>query len=478
MHHNTSIFRGFWCWVLDMKVYLCFVATLLICISTTHALYGTDDPVTLLNEENFDEFISRPGVNVVKFYASWCSHCENFAPKFKKAASVLKGFVSFGVVDNEAHGNFGDRFNVGGYPTVLIFRNDRSVTSPTKYSGPRTVEGLTEFLMKQVHEVVVSTAKKEGVKLDFDIGASCSSSSSSTCGGSSDHSSSQQKDTDSRQQQQHGSQEAEITLTDANFDSLVLQSDYDWLVAFIAPWCGHCQNLKPEWRKAAEKLRGKVKVGTVDATVHENLARRYQIRGFPTIKYFKSGVVEDYDRGRFADDIVAFGLEKYDLNKPPPEVKEITSNSILHEACDEKQLCVIGFLPNLLDCQSKCRKRYLDVMKKVADKYKSNDWGWLWSASRTHKLLEEAFDIGGFGYPALVTVNLRKDKYAVMHGSFSVDGIREFLHELGQGRSSSTLNVITYLPEIEDSKPWDGNDAPVVHEEEIDLSELGIKVEL
>lgn len=48
-----------------------------------------------------------------------------------------------------------------------------------------------------------------------------------------------------------------------------------------------------------------------------------------------------------------------------------------------------------------------------------------------------------------------------MHGSFSADGIRDFLYELGQGRSSSTLSVMTSLPEIEDSKPWDGKDAPV-----------------
>ncbi|VDL16197.1 unnamed protein product [Hymenolepis diminuta] len=455
------------------------VGTILTCICTTYALYGAEDPVTLLNENNFDEFISQPGVNVVKFYASWCNHCENFAPKFKKTASVFQGFVHFGVVDNEAHGDVGSRFNVEGYPTILIYRSDKSIKSPVKYSGPRTVEALAEFLMNQVHEVVASAASKEDVKIDFGSKANCSCGT--TCGGSSSHSSSQQKSSDNRQQQQQqqqGSQGAEITLTDANFDSLVLQSDDDWLIAFIAPWCGHCQNLKPEWKRAAEQLRGKVKVGTVDATVHTGLAQRYQIRGFPTIKYFRSGKVEDYDRGRSAEDIVTYGLEKHALNKPPPEVKEITSNAILHEACDGKQLCVIGFLPHLLDCQSKCRKSYLDVMKKTAEKHKLNDWGWLWSGARTHKTLEEALNIGGFGYPALVTVNLRKQKYAVMHGSFSADGIRDFLYELGQGRSSSTLSVMTSLPEIEDSKPWDGKDAPVVHEEEIDLSELGIKTEL
>ncbi|KAL5962398.1 hypothetical protein TSMEX_009852, partial [Taenia solium] len=296
------------------------------------------------------------------------------------------------------------------------------------------------------------------------------SNSGGTCGGPQSHA--------GKDDNHHQNSEAVITLTDQNFDSLVLQSDDDWLVAFIAPWCGHCKNLAPEWKRAAEKLKGKVKVGTVDATVNNNLAGRYEIRGFPTIKYFKSGQVEEYNGMRSAEGIVEFGLQKAELNRPPPEVKEITSNEVLHEACDNKQLCIIGFLPQLLDCQSKCRKGYLDVMKEAVKKHRGKDWGWLWSAARTHAKLEEALQLGGFGYPTMVAINMRKQKFAVMHGSFSADGLRDFLYDLSQGRGSVSLNSMSALPEIQSSVPWDGKDAPVVHEEEIDLSELGIKSEL
>lgn len=46
-----------------------------------------------------------------------------------------------------------------------------------------------------------------------------------------------------------------VDLNPANFDSLVTRSDAVWIVEFYAPWCGHCQNLVPEYNKAATALK-------------------------------------------------------------------------------------------------------------------------------------------------------------------------------------------------------------------------------
>ena len=54
----------------------------------------------------------------------------------------------------------------------------------------------------------------------------------------------------------------------------------------IAPWCGHCKNLAPEWAKAATALKGIVKLGALDADAHGQFAGQYGIKGFPTIKVF------------------------------------------------------------------------------------------------------------------------------------------------------------------------------------------------
>ena len=41
--------------------------------------------------------------------------------------------------------------------------------------------------------------------------------------------------------------------------------------------CGHCKQLAPEWKDAASQLEGKIKMGTVDATVEPELAQQYGV---------------------------------------------------------------------------------------------------------------------------------------------------------------------------------------------------------
>jgi len=81
-----------------------------------------------------------------------------------------------------------------------------------------------------------------------------------------------------------------VVLDQSNFEKLVLGSKDIWLVEFYAPWCGHCKKLEPEWNEAASRLKGKVKIGKVDATVESALAQRFGVQGYPTIKYWNYGL--------------------------------------------------------------------------------------------------------------------------------------------------------------------------------------------
>lgn len=69
--------------------------------------------------------------------------------------------------------------------------------------------------------------------------------------------------------------------------------------------CGHCKKLAPELDKAAAALAGKtpgVKIAKLDATVEKMQGTRFQIKGFPTLKFWKDeGEPVDYDGPRNAD---------------------------------------------------------------------------------------------------------------------------------------------------------------------------------
>ncbi|GJQ67618.1 hypothetical protein Trydic_g23131, partial [Trypoxylus dichotomus] len=61
---------------------------------------------------------------------------------------------------------------------------------------------------------------------------------------------------------------------------------------------------------------------------------------------------------------------------------------------------------------------------------------WLWAEAGAQLELANSLDIGGFGYPAMVVVNAKKMKYSILRGSFSKDGINEFLRNLSYGRGN------------------------------------------
>merc|ERR1711994_373409 len=134
--------------------------------------------------------------------------------------------------------------------------------------------------------------------------------------------------------------EGVLVLTEGNFQEAVDGNEFV-LVEFYAPWCGHCKALAPEYAKAAGILAEKdspIKLAKVDATEESSVAEKFEVRGYPTLKFFKNGKAMEYGGGRTADTIVSW-VEK----KTGPPAKTLASVEDAKAYADGKSVAIIGF---------------------------------------------------------------------------------------------------------------------------------------
>lgn len=59
-----------------------------------------------------------------------------------------------------------------------------------------------------------------------------------------------------------------------------------WFIEFYSPRCKYCKKLIPAWNEAAERLDGVIKFGAVDMSIDREVGMPYDMKGFPTLKFF------------------------------------------------------------------------------------------------------------------------------------------------------------------------------------------------
>ncbi len=78
-------------------------------------------------------------------------------------------------------------------------------------------------------------------------------------------------------------------LTEAVFETEVLNSTLPVMVDFTAIWCGPCKMLDPVVTQLSQEWDGKVKVVKLDVDDNTNLAVQYGVMGVPTLILFIHG---------------------------------------------------------------------------------------------------------------------------------------------------------------------------------------------
>ncbi|CAN0017665.1 unnamed protein product [Phaeothamnion confervicola] len=156
----------------------------------------------------------------------------------------------------------------------------------------------------------------------------------------------------------------------------------------------------------------------------------------------------------------------------PMELPQLTDGSQIAERCAGRKLCVLAFLPHILDSGKAGREAYLEALGAAAKKVRPDLFSFLWSEGGAQPGLEEAFGLT-FGWPVVVAYSGEKSAFAMHVGSFEPAAIGAFLTGLTTGSTKTTRlpGADAALPAVRAVAAWDGEE-PQAAQEEMSLEEL------
>ncbi|KAJ3191426.1 hypothetical protein HK101_007720 [Irineochytrium annulatum] len=258
--------------------------------------------IDFLHQKDFYSHVNK-GTWLIFFGATWCPHCKMLTPHWRdfqrdrKEALAAKNFFIGKVECTENEDLCDGDQAIGGFPTVRLFHKgvvvEEMEPSPDHNTDfdPYIASVFTRIedgtFDKKADELIkIKKAKEEEERLEQARAAKEKAASDAK------YQAVLSKAMDGalkvvsdavKPKPGINPEGAVVHLTDKTFGPATKEAE--WFVMFHAPWCGHCKHLAPTWEALAAKLKGKMNIAKVDCTTETALARKYEIRGYPTLKY-------------------------------------------------------------------------------------------------------------------------------------------------------------------------------------------------